>query len=148
MLYPYAYLDCYFHIHVYRCNFEDMFYQRFDLLSIGTSSTSPNFFVFFRGSAPSSFGLANALVFKKVRGLLGLDRCKFCLTGAAPITRDTLDFFMSLNVPLMELFGMSESTGPHTVNFPWRHRITSVGPEMMGATTKLADADKDGNGEV
>lgn len=100
------------------------------------------------GALPAGWGIANAMVFKKVRGILGFDRCKFMLTGAAPITRDTLDFFMSLNMPLMELYGMSESSGPHSVSFPWRYRTGSVGPEMLDATTKLADVDKDGNGEI
>lgn len=65
---------------------------------------------------PWGFTLANNLVFKKVRATLGLDRCKLCLTGAAPITKETLEYFMSLNIPVMELYGMSESSGPHTVS--------------------------------
>jgi len=64
-----------------------------------------------RHSPPVTFSIANKLVFKKVKGALGLDRCKICLTGAAPITKDTLEFFLSLNIPLMELYGMSESSG-------------------------------------
>jgi len=33
------------------------------------------------------------------------------MTAAAPIMKDTLDFFMSLNLPLMEIYGMSETSG-------------------------------------
>lgn len=73
---------------------------------------------------PWGFGLANSLVFKKVRAALGLDRCKICFTGAAPITKDTLEYFMSLNIPLMEIYGMSESSGPHTVSTNEEYRIT------------------------
>lgn len=62
--------------------------------------------------------LANNMVFKRVLAALGLDRCKFCFTGAAPITKDTLEYFMSLNIPIYELYGMSESTGPHTMSSP------------------------------
>jgi len=99
-------------------------------------------------SPPASYGIANKLVFRKVRAALGLDRCKICLTGAAPIMKDTLDFFMSLNIPLMELYGMSESSGPHTINSPSKWRLLTVGPDMPGATTKLDQPDKDGNGEI
>ena len=60
---------------------------------------------------PFGWSIANSLVFKKVRLGLGLDRCRYCFTGAAPIMRDTLDFFLSLDIPLLELYGMSESSG-------------------------------------
>jgi len=57
------------------------------------------------------YPLARALVFKKVRKALGLDRCRVIISGAAPIRRETLEFFMSLDMPLMEGYGMSESSG-------------------------------------
>lgn len=66
-----------------------------------------------RGDVPYGWTAADLLVFRKVRSALGFDRCKFCMTAAAPIMKSTLDFFMSLNLPLMEIFGMSESTGKH-----------------------------------
>lgn len=75
-------------------------------------------------AVPWGFTLANFLVFKKVREALGLDRCKICFTGAAPITKESLEYFMSLNVPLLELYGMSESSGPHTVSTNVHYRIT------------------------
>jgi len=62
-------------------------------------------------SMPWGWTVANALVFRKVRQALGLDRCKICMTAAAPIMRETLDFFASLNIPILELFGMSETSG-------------------------------------
>lgn len=68
------------------------------------------------GRTPFSYKIAKQLVFKKVRKALGLDRCSRCYTGAAPITNDTLEFFLSLDIPLYELYGMSESTGPHTIS--------------------------------
>ncbi|XP_055017916.1 long-chain-fatty-acid--CoA ligase ACSBG2-like, partial [Boleophthalmus pectinirostris] len=99
-------------------------------------------------AVPWGFTLANSLVFKKVRAALGMDRCKLCLTGAAPITKETLEYFMSLNLPLMELYGMSESSGPHTVSVPNAYRLTSCGKVMPGCKTKLENPDKDGNGEI
>lgn len=73
---------------------------------------------------PISYHIAKKLVFKKVRKALGLDRCTRCYTGAAPITKDTLEFFLSLDIPLYELYGMSESTGPHTISLPDAFKLT------------------------
>lgn len=76
------------------------------------------------GRTPLKYHLAKKLVFKKVRKALGLDRCSKCYTGAAPITKDTLEFFLSLDIPLYELYGMSESTGPHTISRPDAYKLT------------------------
>ena len=62
-------------------------------------------------SIPFGWSLANFVCFKKVRQNLGLDRCHFQMTGAAPANNDTLAFFMSVNLPLYEIYGMSETTG-------------------------------------
>lgn len=100
------------------------------------------------GSVPWGWTVANYLVFKKVRAGLGLDRCRICISAAAPIMRDTLEFFMSLDVTVTEIYGMSESSGPHTVSFPWEYMLGSVGKEMNGCESKLENPDKDGNGEI
>ena len=60
---------------------------------------------------PWGWRMANTLVFRKVRQALGLDRCHMCMTAAAPIMRDTLNFFASLNIPILEIYGMSETSG-------------------------------------
>ncbi|GAB1598901.1 long-chain-fatty-acid--CoA ligase ACSBG2-like isoform X2 [Argonauta hians] len=101
-----------------------------------------------RTSKPLLWPVANALVFKKVKSILGFDRCKMCITAAAPIMKETLDFMMSLNIPIFEVYGMSESTGPHTVSLPKKFRIGSVGCDIFGTQTMLHSVDGDGNGEV
>ncbi|CAB1324284.1 unnamed protein product, partial [Coregonus sp. 'balchen'] len=97
---------------------------------------------------PMNYRLAKKLVFKKVRKALGLDRCTKCYTGAAPITKDTLEFFLSLDIPVYELYGMSESTGPHTISLPEAFRLTSVGKLIPGCETKINNPDEEGNGEI
>uniref|UniRef100_UPI00398F2CDB long-chain-fatty-acid--CoA ligase ACSBG2 isoform X1 n=2 Tax=Pristiophorus japonicus TaxID=55135 RepID=UPI00398F2CDB len=95
-----------------------------------------------------NFCVANKLVFKKVRNALGLNRCAKCYTGAAPITKDTLEFFLSLNIPVYELYGMSESSGPHTISVPNSFRLSSCGKVMPGCKTKIFNPDMDGCGEI
>uniref|UniRef100_A0A674BFP9 Long-chain-fatty-acid--CoA ligase ACSBG2 n=1 Tax=Salmo trutta TaxID=8032 RepID=A0A674BFP9_SALTR len=97
---------------------------------------------------PVNYRLAKKLVFRKVRKALGLDRCTKCYTGAAPITKDTLEFFLSLDIPVYELYGMSESTGPHTISLPNAFRLTSVGKLIPGCETKIHSPDQEGNGEI
>lgn len=53
-----------------------------------------------------------AKVLRDVRVLIGLDRCEVAVTAAAPINVDVLRFFRSLGVPLSDLYGLSEATGP------------------------------------
>ncbi|XP_063311929.1 long-chain-fatty-acid--CoA ligase ACSBG2 isoform X1 [Pelobates fuscus] len=97
---------------------------------------------------PMKYHMAKKLVFKKVRKALGLDRCTKCYTGAAPITKDTLEFFLSLNIPVYELYGMSESSGPHTISLPDAFRITSCGKVISGCKTNIYQPDNEGAGEI
>lgn len=97
---------------------------------------------------PCGWKLANLLVFKKVYEALGFDRCKLFISGAAPLMRQTIDYFASLNIPIMEVYGMSECTGPHSLSVPWEFQLTSIGKVLPGCTTDIDNADADGNGEI
>jgi len=90
------------------------------------------------GQKPLLYGVANKLVFSKVREKLGLDRCRIQITSAAPIARDTLEFFLSLGLPIYEVFGMSESTGPATISTPDRYETGKAGFCLPGAEIKIA----------
>jgi len=46
-----------------------------------------------QGRRPYGYGIANKLVHKKIHALLGLDKAKYLATGAAPIQRQTLEYF-------------------------------------------------------
>ena len=93
-----------------------------------------------RGEAPPlAYGLANKLVFSKVKEKLGLDRSTYNVTSAAPIAKETLEFFASLGVLINEVYGMSECTGPATVSTPDKFRIGWVGWPLPGAEIKVAE---------
>lgn len=96
---------------------------------------------------PGAFKIANIML-KNAKGELGFDRCRIFMSGAAPIMKETIEFFYGLHIPLMEVYGMSECSGPHTVCSLDRFRTSSVGTEIPGVQTKLADKDEEGNGEV
>ncbi len=88
---------------------------------------------------PWSYGLADHLVFSKVRQKLGFDEARMLVVSAAPIAKETLDFFQSLALPIMEVYGMSECTGPTTVSVPKRYRLGRAGYAIPGTELKVAE---------
>eukprot|EP00977_Amphora_coffeiformis_P001009 scaffold219_cov156-Amphora_coffeaeformis.AAC.7 len=64
------------------------------------------------------FAFFKTLAYKKVRKACGLDRCRLLYTGAAPLSADSFWYLRSLDMPLLEVFGMSESTGAIAVCGP------------------------------
>ena len=87
---------------------------------------------------PLLYPLAKKLIYSKVRERLGLDRCRLAVTSAAPIARSTLEFFLSLGIPICEIYGMSECTGPATLCTPQRYRTTKAGYCLPGTELKIA----------
>lgn len=75
-----------------------------------------------------SYRVAKALVFSKVRNALGLDQCQISISGAAPLNPETSEFFLSLDIPIGEMYGMSESTGPHTTSSRNNYKIHRYPP--------------------
>ena len=76
------------------------------------------------------------VAFATVRQLIGLDQCEIALTGAAPIPAAMLEWFRAIGVPLAEIYGMSESSGPMTLA-AWRVKPGSVGPAIPGCEVRL-----------
>ncbi|HEX8100397.1 MAG TPA: long-chain fatty acid--CoA ligase [Actinomycetota bacterium] len=83
--------------------------------------------------------LFERLVFSKIREKIGLDRCILSVTSAAPISKDTLEFFAGIGLPLLEVYGMTENSGPATANPPERIKMATVGLPLPGVEVKLAD---------
>jgi long-chain-fatty-acid--CoA ligase ACSBG len=94
------------------------------------------------------FSLAKLLVLNKIHRELGLEQCRHFYSGAAPITKDTLDFFISIGIPLCEVYGMSEATGPHSHGLFSINRACSIGPVRQLNRSKLLQREEDGSGEL
>ena len=82
------------------------------------------------------------ILFSKIKMALGLDQCDLFLSGAAPITAETMNYFMSLDIKINELYGMSESTGYHTGNTPDKMKLFTVG--HLGCPSKRSKLDRVG----
>lgn len=97
-----------------------------------------------KGQTPGLFlnmqyGLANKLVLSKLKAALGLDQCLQVVSGAAPIGRSTLDFFRSIDLPIHEVYGQSEGSGPTTLNVVGGKRTGTVGKRLPGIEVKIAE---------
>jgi long-chain acyl-CoA synthetase len=79
------------------------------------------------------------LVYPKVKHGVGLDQSTLNVTAAAPIAPDTLQFFAGIGLPLAEVYGMTEDSGPATANPPHAIRVGTVGPALPGVEVKLAE---------
>ncbi len=85
------------------------------------------------------YKLANKLVISKLKIALGFDRARSLISGAAPIAPDVLEFFNGLDLPIREIYGQSEDTGPTSFNLPGKTKVGSVGPSLPGLEVKIAD---------
>jgi long-chain acyl-CoA synthetase len=80
---------------------------------------------------PLPLRLANSaayyLVFRNIRRMLGLDRCRLAFTGAAPIAPDLIRWYLALGIDMREVYGQTENCGVATVMPPDRIKLGSVG---------------------
>jgi long-chain acyl-CoA synthetase len=79
----------------------------------------------------------DAVAFSTVRQLVGLDQLDLAITGAAPIPAEMLEWFRAIGIPLAEIYGMSESSGPMTFS-AWRVKPGTVGQAIVGCDVRLA----------
>ncbi len=84
-----------------------------------------------------TWAFLDAVAFAPVRALVGLDAVQVGVTGAAPIPRPVLEWFNAIGIPLSEIYGMSESSGPMTWS-PNSNRPGTVGRSIPGSELALA----------
>jgi long-chain-fatty-acid--CoA ligase ACSBG len=86
--------------------------------------------------SPLMYFLAKALL-HKVKVALGFDRCESFLVGAAPTEAKIFEYFKSVDIPIMDIFGQSENSGPHSVNTLKAHKTGTVGRPILGTENKI-----------
>jgi len=85
----------------------------------------------------AGFDQADEALFKNVRALFG-GNIRQCVTGAAPIAQEILEFFYACGVPVLEGYGMTETSTVATVNSLEEFRFGSVGKPLPGQEIKIA----------
>ena len=88
-------------------------------------------------SLKAQFTLAQWLALNNVRKLLGIHRCRFLLTGAAPIAPDLIRWYLALGVPMLEGWAQTESCALGTVMRPEAMRPGTIGRAADGVEVKV-----------
>jgi len=91
----------------------------------------------FTDEQQATLDFLDSAAFSMVRDLVGLDAVELAITGAAPIPVQVLEWFNAIGVPLAEIYGMSETSGPMTFS-PERPKIGTVGRGCHGMEVQIA----------
>lgn len=83
----------------------------------------------------------NAVVLYKLRERLGFERVRLAVSGAAPISPDVLRYFHGIGVPLREVYGQTEGSGPTCIHQGDQIELGNVGPALPGVEVRI---DEDG----
>lgn len=83
--------------------------------------------------------IAQKLVISKVRSALGLDKLELALSGAAPISTSTLEFFASVGIRIHEGYGMTETTAFASVQPHNQIKFGTIGKPLTGVEVMIAE---------
>ncbi len=83
--------------------------------------------------------LASVTVFRKTKKLLGIDRARFALSGAAPISPDVLRYFHALGVNIRESYGMTETSSLISMHKDGNIRLGTCGEPLPGVEVKIGE---------
>jgi long-chain acyl-CoA synthetase len=78
------------------------------------------------------------LVFSKLRAALG-GRVEYAISGGAPLGERLAHFFRGIGLPVLEGYGLTETTAALTVNLPGAQRVGTVGQPLPGTAVRLGD---------
>lgn len=79
------------------------------------------------------------LVFRALQNFIGLRDARVALTGAAPIPPDVVRYFRTIGVPLIEVYGLTESSGMVTGHELHKVTVGTVGTPIRGLDWRIAD---------
>ncbi len=89
------------------------------------------------GSLKLQFHVARLLVLNNVRKLIGIHKARFLVTGAAPISPELVRWYLALGVPMLEVWGMTETGGASTGVPVDRMKPGSIGPAAQYNEVRL-----------
>ncbi|MEO3804740.1 long-chain fatty acid--CoA ligase [Nonomuraea sp. B1E8] len=87
----------------------------------------------------SAYEQADASLLSVIRGMIGFDRAVWTATGAAPLSAEVQRFYAGLGLKVIDVYGMTETTGAFTGNSPDCYRLGSVGRAEPGVEIRIAE---------
>jgi long-chain acyl-CoA synthetase len=86
----------------------------------------------------AEFAKADEAVLRPIRSLLGLGEAEVVVSAAAPLPPDVADFFAGLGMAILDVYGMTETTGAFTTNTRAAFRLGTVGQAVPGVEVQIA----------
>ena len=86
--------------------------------------------------------LANKIVFPTIRKKMVGGNLKALICGSAPLTPETQDYFRMLGIPVLQVYGLTETTGILTMDDPRNPVPARVGPSIPGIEMRIAENDE------
>ncbi|WP_067179314.1 AMP-dependent synthetase/ligase [Microtetraspora niveoalba] len=86
----------------------------------------------------AAYDRADAALLAPIRSLIGLDRAAWLATAAAPMPAEVQRFFAGLGMKVLDVYGMTETTGAFTANSPAAYKLGTVGRAEPGVEVRLA----------
>lgn len=85
------------------------------------------------------WAIADKFILSKIRAKIGCSRIHFLVSGSAPLPRSTADFMLSVGIPFVEGYGLTETSPVTNVNYGGNIRIGSVGKAIPGVEERIAE---------
>ncbi|MFF4618582.1 AMP-dependent synthetase/ligase [Nonomuraea jabiensis] len=87
----------------------------------------------------AAYDQADASLLSVIRGMIGFDRAEWTATGAAPLPAEVQHFYAGLGLKVIDVYGMTETTGAFTGNSPSCYRLGTVGRAEPGVEIRIAE---------
>lgn len=95
-----------------------------------------------RTGDPVWLWLANTVVFPAIRKKMVGENLKALICGSAPLPPETQDYFNMIGIPVLQVYGLTETTGICTMDDPNHVAAGRVGPAIPGIEMRLGDNDE------